>query len=270
MSNILMENNTGIKQMQFYGKGGGYNCKARNNIGAPGSIDASCYVVLENNSNLTIVPNGCQANIAGAIDTSAFPALMMVSPMKDTLFATAPATYQLEAQVIRGTADSVVFYRDALTRLGKGLAASDGLWIFTWSPPTLDGKYFITANSYFTPPSGPTVRLKAQPVLFEINDGDPFVNNPEDTILSARPVFAKSKAQIFLYPNPAVSYFVVQVPNEEKILNIEAIDITGRNQELVSESDSSRFQTGNLKAGMYTIRLKTNSGTYFSRLVKQQ
>jgi len=269
MTNVLMENNTGIKQMQFYGNGGGYNCVARNNVGSPGIMDVSCYVILENNTNLTLRTTGCRTNLPNAIDTSAFPAVVLASPLKDTLFTIAPANFQLEAQVIRGTADSVVFYRDAFTRLGKGFAAGNGLWFFQWTPPALDGKYYITANSYYTPQGGPRVRLKAQPILFEINDGDPFVNNPQDTILSAKPVFTKPKGQIFLYPNPATSQFAVQVPNEEKIIQIEAIDITGRSQKLISNDENIWFQTGGLPSGIYTLRVHTKSGSYFSRLVKR-
>jgi hypothetical protein len=269
MTNILMENNTGIKEMEFYGKGGGYNCVARNNVGAPGTMRVSCYVLLENNSNLTLQAAGCETNISSAIDTSAFPALRMASPMKDTLFAVAPATIQLEAQVIRGVADSVVFYRDAFTRLGKGIPAADGLWIFTWTPPALDGKYFLTANSYFTPPGGTRVRLKAQPILFEINDGDPFLNNPEDTILSDKPVLARAKGQIFVYPNPTTSQFAIQVPNEEKIDQVEAIDVTGRTQKLISEVGSVWYKSNNLKPGIYFLRIKTNHEIFYSRLVKR-
>jgi hypothetical protein len=133
----------------------------------------------------------------------------------------------------------------------------------------LDGKYFITANSYFTPPSGARVRLKAQPILFEINDGDPFVNNPEDTILSTRPVFSKSKPQIFVYPNPATSQFAIQVSNEEKIEQVEAIDATGRTKKLLSEVGSVWYQSNNLEPGIYFLRIKTTHEIFYSRLVKR-
>jgi hypothetical protein len=270
MTNVRMEGNSGIKQMEFYGKGGGYNCIAKDNVGAPGQYGkVSCYVVLENNTSLTNSPNGCETNNPGAVDTSAFPAVKMASPMKDTLFTTAPPSYQLEAQVIRGVADSVVFYRDATVKIGKGISAGDGLWVYTWTPPTLDGKYFITANSYYTPSVGAKVRLKAQPILFEINDGNPLINNPEDTILATKPVFSKAKAPVYLYPNPTSSSFSLQVPNDEKILHLEALDVTGRSRMLQPSSAWNAFQTDGLPNGMYTLRLVTASGTYYSRLVKK-
>jgi len=268
MTNILLENNTGIKQMEFYGKGGGYNCVARNNVGAPGSMRVSCYVVLENNTSLTLQGNGCEANIAGAIDTSAFPAIRMASPIKDTLFATAPALFQLEAQVLRGTADSVVFYLDAVKRIGKAIPAGDGLWIFSWIPPTTDGKYYVTANSYFTPTGGTKVRLKAQPVLFEVNDGDPFVNNPDDVTSVENPVIQKQGGAV-IFPNPSANHFHIQVPENERVTSVEVFDLTSRNLQNQIDSNLQTIDVSSLNPGFYIVKIGTDKGNYTVRLWKK-
>jgi len=267
MTNVLMENNTGIKQMQFYGNGGGYNCVARNNVGSPGIMDVSCYVILENNTNLTLRTNGCQTTLPNAIDTSAFPAVVLASPLKDTLFTIAPANFQLEAQVIRGTADSVVFYRDAFTRLGKGFSAGNGLWIFQWTPPTSDGKYYITANSYYTPQGGSRVRLKAQPILFEINDGDPLVNNPEDLDVSISNSIESKLKTIVIFPNPASGSFFIQTAENEKIRSVEVIDVMGR--VLINENNGNmeQIKCSEISSGLYSIRVKTDQGLFIKRLI---
>ena len=79
-----------------------------------------------------------------------------------------------------------------------------------------------------------------------------------------------SKANgLFLYPNPAKSNFAVQIPVDEPILSIQAIDVAGRIHTLSSPNGSIWFQTGNLPKGLYTIRLQTRSNAWFGRLVKE-
>ena len=268
MTNILMENNTGIKEMEFYGRGGGYNCIARNNTGAPGEMNVSCYVVLENNTNLTLVPNGCQANLPNAPDTTAFPFVRMISPRRDTLFAAAPGSYQLEAQVGPGTADSVVFYIDATTKIGKGIAAADGVWILNWVPPATDGRYYITANSYLTPTSGSAIKLKSQPILFEVNDGNPFVNNPED-ILTSLPLETRKSPQVWVFPNPASDRVFVQVAEGEKVKSIRILDLTGRQIFTQNAGNLQNIEIGFLKPGLYIVQVETNAGLHAVRMVKR-
>lgn len=269
MTNVLMENNSGIKNLQFYGQGGGYNCIARNNIGAPGQKRLSCYVIDENNQDLANHPSGCYPNLPGAVDTSAFPAVKLESPVRDTLFTLAPASFQLEARVVRGTADSVVFFRDGYVRLGKGIAAAGGLWIFNWAPPTFDGKYYLSASSYFTPSGGSKIRHKAKPILFEVNDGDPFQNNPDDILLNNAPTVNASASKIWMYPNPAKDYVVVQIPENEQLLSVELMETTGRKVPKTIKIESGRLDTRNLSAGIYFVVAITNRATYTAKLLKK-
>jgi len=261
MTNILIENNSGIKVMEFFGQGGGYNCRARNNTGAPGNMKISCYVQLENNINLTVTP-ACLTNIQGAIDTSAFPFVGLSSPLKDTLFATAPASYQLEARVLPGQADSVVFYQDAYVKIGKGLDAGAGFWIYSWSPPVLDGKYYITAASF---KGG--LKFKSQPILFEINDGNPFINNPDDNITS---VFGQSENlqnPLVIFPNPAAGSFFVQANENLKVLSVEILDLMGRSVKVENSGDLQHISCPELPAGLYSVRLTTDRGLWMKRLI---
>lgn len=262
MTNILMEGNTGVKTMQFYGQGGGYNCVARNNVGAPGIMGLSCYVIEENNTSLVPRSQGCYENLPGALDTSAFPAITMVQPAATVLFPVAPANYILKARVLRGTVDSVVFFNDAIQRLGRATDNGNGEWQLDWVPPTLDGKYYISANAY-AQPGGNSLRTKSNIVLFEVNDGNPFTNNPEDIINQTLP---ELPLEVLLYPNPATH--AVQVRTNGNVQQVSLADAKGRLVPVKWSPITQEVDLSELKPGVYHFKVQTNRGAKHHRLVK--
>jgi len=262
MTNILMEGNTGIKNMQFYGQGGGYNCVARNNVGAPGVMALSCYVVEENNTALVPRSQGCYVNNGGALDTTNFPGLFMVQPAADVLFPVAPATFTLKTQIQRGSVDSVVFFRDAFTKLGRATDNGNGEWEFVWTPPTLDGRYYISANAYSTV-SASVLRTKSNIVLFEVNDGNPFTNNPEDIINS---LSEQSAQEVAVFPNPAGSK--VYVRSESPVKRMLVFDARGREMPMEWMSEQREANISALNPGVYMLLIETEKQVVKKRIVK--
>jgi hypothetical protein len=211
-------------------------------VGAPGQIDKlSCFVVLENNTNLPLSSSGCLANNGGAIDTTDFPTLRLTNPLRDTLVAVAPNSVQLSATLQRGTADSVVFFRDSFVRLGKAISVGSGSFVMSWIPPTSDGRYYIAATAYKSSGTG-QIKAKTIPVLFEINDGNAFVNNPEDVISSSRPGRISGNS-VMVYPNPASCYFNVVSGKGERIESVELIDLAGKRASIKPSTKSGQYST---------------------------
>ncbi len=262
MSNILVEGNTGIKDLEFFGRGGGFNCIARNNTGAPGVLNMSCYVIDENNSSFSVRPQGCIANDPGAVDTASFPGIAMVQPAADILFPVAPASYTLKTQIQRGSVDSVVFYLDAFNKIGKATDNGNGEWELTWTPPTIDGRYYISANAYSTIPSG-VLRTKSNIVLFEVNDGDPLTNNPEDIINSLPETEVQN---VVVFPNPAGSK--VYVRSNSPIQKISMFDARGREMPVQWLSHEREANISNLKQGVYMLLIQTEKQAVKKRIVK--
>ena len=69
------------------------------------------------------------------------------------------------------------------------------------------------------------------------------------------------------YPNPTADRITFSVPVNERILGIELMDVRGAT---VAVPPAERtIATDALASGLYSARIRTNSGVHVSRFVKQ-
>ena len=76
-------------------------------------------------------------------------------------------------------------------------------------------------------------------------------------------------SDITIYPNPAHDFVVIE-NSKFKIQNLEVLDITGKTiKQLTVNNSEFKIQVGDLKQGIYFIKLTTNNTTEVVRFVKK-
>lgn len=82
---------------------------------------------------------------------------------------------------------------------------------------------------------------------------------------------APDEAGVSLYPNPASSYFQLDVDNgsNEKMEKLEIFDLTGKliESEFIGDQVSYKFQVRNLKNGLYVVKVQTSNHSFSKRLI---
>ena len=78
-----------------------------------------------------------------------------------------------------------------------------------------------------------------------------------------------NRLPIKIYPNPAQNYVCIEF-GDSQVRSIEIVDLLGQLllQKSPEQGNSSSLNLGNLKAGTYLIRVKTNAGVYKQTLLK--
>ncbi|UFK97388.1 S8/S53 family peptidase [Kaistella faecalis] len=91
--------------------------------------------------------------------------------------------------------------------------------------------------------------------------------NFAQTLSDAQLATAESttKSGINIYPNPAVSYFTIET--SEKVLSVEIYDTLGR--KIQNLQDSKTYNIERLSKGIYFVKIKTGTGEYIEKLIKQ-
>ncbi|MCB9261863.1 MAG: T9SS type A sorting domain-containing protein [Flavobacteriales bacterium] len=69
---------------------------------------------------------------------------------------------------------------------------------------------------------------------------------------------------VFLYPNPTTDFINFDI--EEKVNEITAISLDGRQTALIFEND--KIDVSNLESGIYALEIKTDSGVFRGKVVK--
>lgn len=265
MTNILMTGNKNVKNLQLRALGGGRNAVAHSNEGTAGggTMFISCFVREFNNVALTLATAGCAPVQAGSPDTTDFPTLSMADPADVVTLAASRPVYTLKANITNGQPDSVVFYLDAVTRLGLGTININGdTATFDWTMPTTDGQYKITANAYKTI-NGILAEGKSNIGTIVVDDGDAFTNNPQDVIVSISNSVSKA-TPIRLYPNPAKAELWISGHDEGSKLMI--LDNLGRQ---LTVAYGNRIDVRELPQGTYSLRIESRSGVAYKRFIKE-
>ncbi|MCD9853775.1 T9SS type A sorting domain-containing protein [Epilithonimonas sp. JDS] len=78
--------------------------------------------------------------------------------------------------------------------------------------------------------------------------------------------FSKSERKIIIYPNPTNDEVNIKLDNNEAVKLVEILDITGKK---VLESTDAKILVGRFPAGVYFIKVKTNSKVYSSKIIKK-
>jgi hypothetical protein len=72
---------------------------------------------------------------------------------------------------------------------------------------------------------------------------------------------------ITAFPNPAQDRITFQLPNSERPLRIELIDMLGAARSVIAEGASITIDQ--LAAGPHTVRIRTADKVFTSRFIKQ-
>ena len=128
-------------------------------------------------------------------------------------------------------------------------------------------KYYLDNNLILSVANTSKVNLDGMNFLHNNYGGSAFYDNIKinNEVLAVNDA---SKGNIKLYPNPVKDILKLNLPNGEKIATIEVYNSLG--QKLSDFSNVEKINLKQLKAGVYIIHLKNNSGkTYTSKIVKQ-
>lgn len=255
ISNILVRNNTNLKHLIVTG-GYGYNAVAHNNTSVPSltaNMRISCFVREYNNSTFSLVNGACRPGNPAAPDTSAFPRVKLEFPTALVTYTTAPAVITLKASIANAAADSIVFYRDAFERLGKGvLSLNSDSASLDWVPPTTDGVHKFYAKVYVSAPSFTGI-FKTDFGTVVVDDGDATTNDPRNLVTSTPEVLS---TWLQAYPNPTTGVVRFQTRNIE-IKAVTATDLLGRSASLVSNLSAGEVSLENLPTGTYLLRVQS-------------
>lgn len=74
-----------------------------------------------------------------------------------------------------------------------------------------------------------------------------------------------SSSKLQIYPNPIKDYFRIKVKEDEKILQVRILDISGR---IILQTKISNIDVGSLNQGTYILEVKTNKKVYTEKLIK--
>lgn len=267
MTNVLVRNNTNLKTLIMVGHSGGFNARAHDNVGTSGGgqMRLSCFVQAVNNQALTIQPSGCTQLAAGGLDTTDFPRVAMAVPNGDLVLGAPLPTLELKAVLMQGQADSIVFFLNAVERLGRGTIQFDTAY-FNWTMPVEDGTYYITAVAYYKPTGAN--RSYASKSAFSrviIDDGDALTNNPKDVLVANAPRTGQNQV-LRLYPNPASAQ--VTLLADGRLDQVQVLDLLGHS--LLSTSSAGnhlQLDVSALPRGIYGVRTSSQGRTGLKRLV---
>jgi hypothetical protein len=265
MANVLVEGNVGVKRLLIRGSLGGYNALAKDMTGEAGaSANISCFVRQINVNNFALVNGACIPNAANGVDSANFPRIRMATPFRDTLLPAPVAAFPLMVNILSGTLDSIVFYRDSFVRIGAALIAGTEAFL-AWDTPLHDGQYLVMAIGYFKAGSS-VIKTKTELISIRIDDGNPFVNNPDDQLVSVEQKQGNTVfRELSVYPNPTRNGFFIGLGEEKAIEEVQITDALGRIQ-LVS-GPSKFVKTEGLTSGLYWVKVKTKEGYFRARIV---
>jgi len=71
-----------------------------------------------------------------------------------------------------------------------------------------------------------------------------------------------------IYPNPAVSAFTIESSNDTPIVSVEIFDSKATLLKLLNYNEKRVEFDEPLEKGMYHLRITTNQGTYYNKLLK--
>lgn len=76
---------------------------------------------------------------------------------------------------------------------------------------------------------------------------------------------------IKIYPNPAKDYIALELPQDDKIVNINILDINGKSVQLPSIENRYggvvMLNTNDMPTGIYIVQIQTNNQTYMNKFI---
>ncbi|WP_379966995.1 choice-of-anchor J domain-containing protein [Epilithonimonas sp. UC225_85] len=92
----------------------------------------------------------------------------------------------------------------------------------------------------------------------------------DDIDVEATPLMAVNdinKKDLTLYPNPATDFFTIN--NATDVVSVKIYDFSGKVVKTQLESIDNKFDVSNLEKGIYTVSIKTKSGTISKKMIKK-
>lgn len=286
LSNVIVRNNTDVRNVQMLGNSGGAPSFILNNTAStpplttPSNLrnflEFSCHVGLNPvggatpNTNTGFVPNNCTplTNTNPCITPYPnprldHPSLVRVPVNNNTLTVRAI----IPNRTLNGTAgcnvDSMMIVRDAKVE-GRAIqdAVIDSLYNLDINLPVGASTFTVRACVYVSSPPGATVANCSAPV----------------TIITQSPLGIENEfngASFELFPNPAKDIVNLKYSSfSDKAVKWSLTDITGRiitsrelNKELVQLTDTISLK--NLPKGLYLLRVQQGAYSSVKRLIKE-
>jgi hypothetical protein len=79
-----------------------------------------------------------------------------------------------------------------------------------------------------------------------------------------------TNSSISIYPNPANSDFKVDMPNQSAF-SVEVFDLTGKSiKKIDAVNPNQAIQVGNLRNGLYLVKIKYNGGSVVKKITIQK
>jgi len=130
-----------------------------------------------------------------------------------------------------------------------------------------DIKFYIDGALIHTMPNFSQTDITGINFVHDNFGGSAYIDNLKinDEVLAVNDV---TKGNIKLYPNPVKDILKLNLPNGEKVLNIEVYNTVG--QKVSEFKNVDKINLNHLKSGVYIINLKNStSKTYSSKIIKQ-
>jgi|GEM_PF-1626075 len=193
------------------------------------------------------------------------------------------------------TYNSTIFYRTDGTDAGTFMLSSAPRYHSNRTTVCLNNElYFQNANNVFGKTKG-TNAGDFTPIQIKVNDNsltgyysleqlffdkgkfhfsmdykssgqELFITDVVEELNTNESQTSKSERKIIIYPNPTDDIVNVKLDNNEKVEHIEIIDIAGKK---ILESKNSSISIKGLSAGIYFIKVKTNTKLYSSKVIKK-
>jgi len=102
---------------------------------------------------------------------------------------------------------------------------------------------------------------------------NPFIDHPEYAAMiwdATNSVTTVTNSSISIYPNPANSDFKVDMPNQSAF-SVEVFDLTGKSiKKIDAVNPNQAIQVGNLRNGLYLVKIKYNGGSVVKKITIQK
>lgn len=130
-----------------------------------------------------------------------------------------------------------------------------------------DIKFYIDGALIHTMPNFSQTDVTGVNFVHDNFGGSAYIDNLKinDEVLAVNNV---NKGNIKLYPNPVKDILKFDLPNGEKVSDVEVYNTVG--QKVSEFKNVDEINLNHLKSGVYIINLKNNTGkTYSSKIIKQ-
>ena len=104
--------------------------------------------------------------------------------------------------------------------------------------------------------------------MYKVKFGDPCSSTSDALLAAFTSLASETRDEIKVFPNPFADYLAIEGLTEFN--KVYFYDITGRLIHLTNqESDLAQLELNFLPAGPYFVKIKTQSGNYWQKVIKK-